>query len=62
MCLCFCCRRRDALELEYEPPIPPPESSMTKALLLVFATVGLLGSYVTWGFMQEMVSLACFTI
>ncbi|CAN0535729.1 unnamed protein product, partial [Scytosiphon promiscuus] len=42
-------------EVEYEPQAPPPESSTTKALLLVFATVGLLGSYVTWGFMQEMV-------
>lgn len=46
---------RDALEVEYEPQAPPPESSTTKGLLLVFATVGLLGSYVTWGFMQEMV-------
>lgn len=49
--------RRDPLEVEYEPQAPPPESATTKALLLVFATVGLLGSYITWGFMQEMVWL-----
>eukprot|EP00904_Undaria_pinnatifida_P010700 jgi/Undpi1/6760/HiC_scaffold_21.g09239.m1 len=46
---------RDPLEVEYEPPSPPPESAMMKAILLAFATCGLLGSYITWGFMQEMV-------
>ena len=49
--------RRDPLEVEYEPPSPPPESAMMKAILLAFATCGLLGSYITWGFMQEMVSV-----
>ncbi|CAN0491392.1 unnamed protein product, partial [Hapterophycus canaliculatus] len=37
--------------------MPPPreESPTKKGVLLLVATVGLLGSYVTWGFMQEMV-------
>lgn len=31
-----------------------------KGLTLFLATVGLLGSYVTWGFMQEMVRVLAY--
>ena len=46
-----------ALELGLEPPAPKKveETPMQKGVTLFLATVGLLGSYVTWGFMQEMV-------
>ncbi|CBJ27721.1 solute carrier family 35, member B1 [Ectocarpus siliculosus] len=45
-----------SLEVDFEPVAPQREETpMQKGILLFLATVGLLGSYVTWGFMQEMV-------
>lgn len=43
------------MDFEAVPPPRVEESPAMKGLLLFLATVGLLGSYVTWGFMQEMV-------
>lgn len=42
------------------PPQKPEESATMKGVMLLLATIGLLGSYVTWGFMQEMVSSGAF--
>lgn len=49
--------RRGTLEVEPGEVAPPVESATVKAVCLVFATVGLLASYVTWGFMQETVRM-----
>lgn len=48
-----------SLEVGLEPPAPRrvEETPLQKGVLLFLSTVGLLGSYVTWGFMQEMVRL-----
>lgn len=46
------------VEVDFERvPQQKEESTTQKGILLVLCVVGLLGSYVTWGYMQEMVSL-----